>query len=32
MPSQLHGGAPVFVVRDVVMSVSCYRDGMESKR
>ena len=28
MPSELHGGAPVFVVRDVVMSVAYYRDAL----
>jgi uncharacterized glyoxalase superfamily protein PhnB len=26
MPSELHGGAPVFVVRDVLKSVAYYRD------
>ena len=28
MPSQLHGSAPVFVVRDVVRSVAYYRDAL----
>ena len=28
MPSQLHGGAPVFVVRDVPKSVAYYRDAL----
>jgi hypothetical protein len=26
MPSQLHGSAPVFVVRDILNSVAYYRD------
>jgi uncharacterized glyoxalase superfamily protein PhnB len=28
MPSELHGGAPVFVVRDVPKSVAYYRDAL----
>lgn len=28
MPSQLHGAAPVFVVRDVLKSVGHYRDAL----
>ena len=28
MPSQLHGSAPVFVVRDVLKSVGYYRDAL----